>query len=366
MTAPRLGRVFRAYLLPGIVFQSVLIGGAYATGREIVEYGAQYGAAGVWCIVALGLGFSVMAVLTFEFARRHRTYDYRSFMQSLVGPFWPLFDVIYAVMVLVTVAVVIAASVRVAESVLGLPETLSIAVVIVLVVVLEVGGRRQIERFKTLGSVVLYFSFAVFAGVVLAGTWENVQQVFQAAQEVEVPQIGVPALLFVGVLYVGYNLGAMPATLFVLDDQHRFRHTLLAGIVTGVMATVPFVLTYLALMGHYTTGDVLLAEVPWLEMLPGNLTAVYAVVILWTLVETSTGMLHAVIQRVDTHLYSTGRRRLTRVHTGLLTAAILVAAVACSRFGIIALVSRGYGTLAYGFLLLFAAPLLFRLLTRRL
>ena len=200
----------------------------------------------------------------------------------------------------------------------------------------------------------------------MAGTWENIHHVFQAAREVEIPQIGVPALLFVGVLYVGYNLGAMPATLFVLDDQHRFRHTLLAGIVTGIMATVPFVLTYLALMGHYATGDVLLAEVPWLEMLPGSLTPVYAVVILWTLVETSTGILHAVIQRVDTHLYSTGRRRLSRMHTGLLTAAILLAAVACSRFGIIALVSRGYGTLAYGFLLLFAAPLLFRLLTRRL
>ena len=169
MRARRLGRGFRAYLLPGIVFQSVLIGGAYATGREIVEYGAQYGVAGVWCIVALGLGFSVMAVLTFEFARRHRTYDYRSFMQSLVGPLWPLFDVIYAVMVLVTVAVVIAASVRVAESVLGLPEALSIAVVIVLVVVLEVGGRRQIERFKTLGSVVLYVSFAVLRGLYWQG-----------------------------------------------------------------------------------------------------------------------------------------------------------------------------------------------------
>lgn len=32
------------YLLPGIVLQSVMIGGGYATGREIVEYGAKFGA----------------------------------------------------------------------------------------------------------------------------------------------------------------------------------------------------------------------------------------------------------------------------------------------------------------------------------
>ena len=33
-------------LLPALIFQSVAIGGAYATGREIVEFGAKYGALG--------------------------------------------------------------------------------------------------------------------------------------------------------------------------------------------------------------------------------------------------------------------------------------------------------------------------------
>lgn len=34
------------YLLPGVLLQSVLIGGGYATGREIVSYGAKFGAGG--------------------------------------------------------------------------------------------------------------------------------------------------------------------------------------------------------------------------------------------------------------------------------------------------------------------------------
>ena len=37
---------FGKLILPGIVLQSVLIGGGYATGREIVEYGAKFGAMG--------------------------------------------------------------------------------------------------------------------------------------------------------------------------------------------------------------------------------------------------------------------------------------------------------------------------------
>ena len=32
---------FGALVLPGIVLQSVLVGGGYATGREIVAYGAK-------------------------------------------------------------------------------------------------------------------------------------------------------------------------------------------------------------------------------------------------------------------------------------------------------------------------------------
>lgn len=37
---------FGKYVLPGIILQSVLIGGGFATGREIVEYGAKFGSLG--------------------------------------------------------------------------------------------------------------------------------------------------------------------------------------------------------------------------------------------------------------------------------------------------------------------------------
>ena len=44
--------VFRTYLLPGLVFQSVIIGGGYGTGREIAEFFLSHGAVGG----LLGLG----------------------------------------------------------------------------------------------------------------------------------------------------------------------------------------------------------------------------------------------------------------------------------------------------------------------
>ena len=73
---------FEQYILPGIIFQSVLIGGAYATGREIVEYGAKFGSLGIWSVAAIFAGFTIFVSLTYEFARLNRAYDYRTFVKS--------------------------------------------------------------------------------------------------------------------------------------------------------------------------------------------------------------------------------------------------------------------------------------------
>ena len=51
------------YILPGVLLQSVLIGGGYATGREIYEYGAKFGAYGWVSGLTIAIGFAVIAAL---------------------------------------------------------------------------------------------------------------------------------------------------------------------------------------------------------------------------------------------------------------------------------------------------------------
>lgn len=89
---------FGRYLLPGIILQSVLIGGGYATGREIIEFGAKYGSLGWISGLMIFAGFALMAFLTFETARRFRAYDYRTLVTHIVGPFWFLFDILYVLL----------------------------------------------------------------------------------------------------------------------------------------------------------------------------------------------------------------------------------------------------------------------------
>ena len=58
---------FTRWLLPGLVFQSVIIGGGYATGRELVEFFLSYGPRhGFTGLLIATLAFSVIAVLFFS------------------------------------------------------------------------------------------------------------------------------------------------------------------------------------------------------------------------------------------------------------------------------------------------------------
>ncbi len=355
-------RAYQLYVLPGIIFQSVLIGGAYATGREIVEYGAKFGAAGLWSVAAIGLGFALMSAICYEFARVTGAFDYRTLVRELIGPAWPLFDALYVAMVVIVIAVVSAATGSVGERVLGMPYWLGVGFVVVLVGVINARGRATIEAFKTVGSALLYVGYAAFAWAVLSRSGPAPGRVLASGDSSYVAEASLSTILGTGLLYVGYNLAGLPSTLFVIDRHTSRRQALGAGLITGLLSTIPFVLTFLAVLAFYPDPDVLGAEVPWLSMLERTggswLIAFYAVVVLWTLVETSVGMIHALIDRISVNRVESGGEALGPQAAGLISVGLLVAAAVLSQLGIIALVAQGYTLMAYGFLALFAVPLL--------
>ena len=103
--------LYRKYLLPGFVFQSIVIGGGYGTGRELVEFFLTEGPAGGYLGMLIStVIWGVILALSFELARAGRFFDYRTFLSSLLGRGWVAFEVLYVLQVILTVAVVGSAS----------------------------------------------------------------------------------------------------------------------------------------------------------------------------------------------------------------------------------------------------------------
>ena len=71
---------FQRYLLPGFVFQSVVIAGAYGSGKELEQFFFKHGPLGGLLGMAVTTAmFSLVLMTTFEFARRFKLFDYRNF-----------------------------------------------------------------------------------------------------------------------------------------------------------------------------------------------------------------------------------------------------------------------------------------------
>ena len=354
---------FGKFVLPGIILQSVMIGGGYATGREIVEYGAKYGALGWLSGLGTFLGFAVIAALTYELIRLTKAYDFKTFMKTIGGPLWIVFDIVYLLFMVVIIAVMASATGNIVEQTLGLNYWVGVVAITVVVAILNFYGSRLIERFETLGTVALYAGYIIFAVLVIGTFGKNISTVFANHDTSFIGgSVSAGKALWSGVLYCAYNLVVMPATFFTIERQTRRVESVVSGIIGGVLATIPWFLTYFAVMCFYPNPDVLGASVPWLAMMQGTagpvVIAIFGIVMGWTLIETSTGIIHAALERVNNGLKEAHKPPMTGKQQAILTIIVLVGSMVLSKVGIIDLIAMVYNALSYAFLAIYVLPLI--------
>ena len=78
----------------------------------------------------------------------------------------------------------------------------------------------------------------------------------------------------------------------------------------------------------------------------------------WTLIETSTCVIHALLGRINVEITELNKKELSRKKQAIVTVVILVSACLMSKFGIIALIEKGYTAISYAFMVLYLVPIL--------
>ena len=89
-----------------------------------MQYTGRFGPQGWLGVVIILIGFSLLSGLAFELARVGKAYDYKSWIRMLIGPLWPMFDVLVVLILLLTVAVMSAAAAKLLEETISL-ETIT-------------------------------------------------------------------------------------------------------------------------------------------------------------------------------------------------------------------------------------------------
>lgn len=348
-----LSRSVKVYIVPAAVFVSVVMGGGYGTGREVVEFFTRYGLQGGLAGIGVAtIAFALILGLTYEFARVSRAYDYRAFFGALIGPFWWLFEILYLVLFLLVLGVVSSAAGNILEQEFGITSTLGLALMLLLVAALVFFGRELLERILTLWSAAMYVVFFLYFAQVLQGGELDVGATVHASK-------AQPGWLTGGLLYVLYNVAIAPVLLFATRAIVTRREALLSGVLTAVLVMVPALLFHVS----YAVGfpDVLEQAVPnyWMidRFAPDWLLVAFLVALFGTLVETGAGLVHGFIERIEAVLKPEMDDGLGHLPRALIAVAALGASGLLGSAGIISLIAKGYSALALGFALVYVAPL---------
>lgn len=349
-----MSRWLQVYVIPPAVFVSVIMGGGYGTGREIVEFFSRYGVGeGLIGIGVAGAVFATVFALTFDFARRMGAYEYQTFFRELIGPFWWTFELLYILLFILVLGVLSSAASNILSSRFGVPQGLGIVLMSILVATMVFFGRKILERILTGWMFAMYGVFLLYFFFVL-------QQFDSHTFSIPAAPAGDSGAATGGALYALYNVALAPVLLFAVRGLETRKEAIGCGLMTAVLVMLPAAMFHIS----FSLGLPSILEEPvpvyWMieHYAPAWMLPVYLVALLGTLAQTGAGLVQGVIERVEFALMPDKDDGMSHWLRALIAMGALGASAALASLGIISLIAKGYSAMAVGFAVVYVIPLL--------
>lgn len=345
---------FQRYLLPGLAFKALVIGGGYATGREVAEFFLPSGPWGGLAAIALATGlFSVGCALTFLFALATRSLEYQGFFKALLGRGWIAWEATYILFVILILAVYGAAAGEIGVALFGLPAIAGTLLLMAAIVLAVTYGNKSVERLFEWVSYLLYGVYALFFILAFSAFGDRIVEAFAAP----VPAGG---WALSGATYFSYNVIGAIVVLPVVRHLTGRRDAIIAGAICGPLTMLPALLFFVAAVAFYPQimdatlpSDFLLQR---LELPPFHY--LFQLMVFSALLESGASAVHAFNERVDKAWQrrrgeSLGPRRRSMLALVLLVLCMFLA----SAIGLVDLIGSGYRLLAFILLAIYVVPL---------
>jgi|TARA_Y100000034_G_scaffold27025_1_gene32192 uncharacterized membrane protein YkvI len=341
---------FQKYLLPGFIFQSLIIGGGYGTGRELVEFFLTAGP--VAGLVNMGVAiiiWSIVLAICFELARRERHYEYRSFIQGLLGKAWISYEVLYLVGLILVVSVMGSASGEIIHEMFGISNLMGIILMMTLVGMIVFFGTTLIEKLLSFWSIILYGVFVIMFLVVYILYGDAIGSSFNQQPSDTSWTMG-------GIKYAAYNIGLVPGILFCIRHIKTREEAIISGLLAGAIGMIPAVFMFFAMLSQYP--NVLNASVPvnavldkigwdWFKL-------IFQIVLFGTFIETGVGLIHGFNERIASVYTALSNQWRSAIGLVLLIVSIFIA----NAVGLVGLIAKGYGGLTWAYWIIFVIPVL--------
>ena len=346
---------FQRFVLPGFAFKAVVIGGGYATGRELAEFFLPAGPlGGLLAIILAMFVWSGVCVLTFMFARQVQAYDYRAFFRALLGPFWIAFEIAYLLFLILILSVFGAAADEMGAKAFGLPAFVGSILLVAAIAAVVAFGTSAVERLFKWVTFFLYGVYAVFAVLALSSFGQTaLSNVEHAAPSRD--------WLMGGLTYGGYNVVGAVVILPVLRHLTSTKDAIVAGVLAGPLAIWPAFLFFFCMLAFYPQigSETLPSDFMLTQLHLPSFRIAFELMIFAALLESGAGAVHGFIERVAGVYQARRKRDLSKAGRLFIAAILLVSAVfIAGKIGLVDLIASGYRALAITIVIVFVAPLL--------
>lgn len=347
---------FRVFIIPSAVFLSVVFGGSYGTGREVMEFISRHGPfGGLIAIAAVIITYSVLLFATFELGRKFQQFEYRGFFQQLLGRFWFLYEIVILIGMIIALAVCTTASGAIAETRFGFPAWMGSVALLLIVFVLTYQGRALVEKTMILAVLALGAVLVVLLFQLAGDPAQRISAAFASEPIVWEAWQG-------GAQYALVNGGFIPLLLYCARGVRSRSQAGLAAVCAASVAVLPGLVFHYAFMSAYPA--ITEEQLPAYQLMStvGSplFLNIYIVVLFVLIAQTGVGMLQGFLERIDSWHLQRFEWPLNHLGHGLVAVGMVCASMTLGSMGIIALIIAGYSILAASFILVFAVPLLTR------
>ena len=349
-------------------------GGGFASGAQIYQYFINFG---IWCLILPALTQGLYALFFWygmRYAYKHKTYDYRSFSDSLYGKTKPvmsnLYEICYLIMIGTASAAAFATGGSTLASLFDIPYWLCTVIVAAFIFLVALYGTGVVRKCASTLSVLIIIGLVLVLVPNIIAQWDSISASISrmSAGEMTVlsSQSGAfgPAL-WSAVLYFFFQLASVSVMYQHMESVTDVKQINRAAIGMFLCNFLAMELSIVGLLAVAYVAELATASVPMLILVQngvgaGILTPIISLLIILGAISTAVNMISGIVTRCVNAL-ERGKSEKEKAQGHLARNAVFTLiftflAFAIAQFGLMAVVSKGYAYLGYAAMITLFVP----------
>ncbi|MDY3249601.1 MAG: hypothetical protein SOX32_04555 [Candidatus Choladocola sp.] len=364
-------------LAMGIAFVAFTtqFGGGFASGAQIYQYFINYG---IWCLILPALTQGLYALFFWygmRYAYRHKTYDYRSFSDSIYGKtrivMSNLYEICYLIMIGTASAAAFATGGSTLETLFGLPYWFCTLLIAAFIFFIALFGTKVVRKCAATLSVLIIVGLVLVLVPNIVAQWgeitASVGKMSSGEMSVLSKETGSfgPAL-WSAVLYFFFQLASVSVMYQHMEHVTDVKQINRAAVGIFVCNFFAMELSIVGLLAVAYVADLASASVPMLVLVQngvgsGILTPIISLLIILGAISTAVNMISGIVTRcvnaIERRMDGQAKREQGHLaRNAVFTLIFTFIAFAIAQFGLMAVVKKGYAYLGYAALITLFIP----------